>query len=409
VFARSEHGEALLEATVSVSPPRDGPEVAVRALLAQEGFGDDLFHARQHACCVAIDQYVTTCAANLLDELDLAPMLAHPATAAELIARGQLAPGFTASLRWLLDLLVDAHHLARLDADGTPRYRHRACGVVEPRESIRARALALDESYRPAYALIDAATRAYVLAARNTGDPDAALLRRLDLWAAYFSNTNAYYALNNRVAARAASRALAPRAAPRILEVGAGMGSASVALLEALRERQITPATYTITEPVDIFRRRAERTTAAFVDTVPLRFAPFDLDQPPEPQGISPASVDLVWGVNVFHVASDLDTTLANLRTVLVPGGQIVIGEGIRPAPHTPVPAEFPFRLLRSWQAVTLDPERRPEPGFLTADRWIAQLEHAGFTDIHLVPDTTRLSAIQPRAYPAAIVARSIQ
>jgi hypothetical protein len=74
------------------------------------------------------------------------------------------------------------------------------------------------------------------LPARRGGETtgDAALFRKAALWFAYFSNANAYYALNNRVTAAARRRACGREAT--VLEVGAGPGSASEALLELLRD-----------------------------------------------------------------------------------------------------------------------------------------------------------------------------
>lgn len=404
VAVRSATGEALLDALVTIAPPPDGPEVAVRQLLAQEGFGDDLFNATQHACCVLVDQYVAAAGVAILDELGLSPALAQGTTLADLCRSGPLADGFTDSLVWLLELLANAGHVTRRGTNGSLRFA--TASPVPDRERLRARALALDAAYQPAFALIDAAARVYVQIARGVADADALLLRRLDLWAAYFTNANPYYALNNRVVARVAAREIGAIPEARILEVGAGMGSATVALLEELARTGARVASCTVTEPVDIFRRRAERATAAVATGVDLRFATLDLDHPWDRDGIPDGSIDVVWGVNVFHVARDLVRSLATVCRALAPGGRIVIGEGIRPAPHVPVAAEFPFRLLHGWRSVTLDPQCRPHPGFLAATHWRTALARAGFTDISIIPDTDRLNAHQPMIYPAAIVGR---
>src|SRR5262249_39659838 len=128
-----------------------------------------------------------------------------------------------------------------------------------------------------------------------------------------------------------------------------------------------------------------------------------DLNQPWD---VAPASVDLVWGVNVFHLAHDLVAVLREAHTALAPGGWLVVGEGIRPAPGVPVGAEFPFQLLESFTAVRLDPIPGPEPGFLTAEPWLAAFERAGFVDVALVPDVIRLRALYPGFFAAAICGR---
>src|SRR5439155_1264599 len=124
-----------------------------------------------------------------------------------------------------------------------------------------------------------------------------------------------------RTALRAGPR-LAPEAAPAGLaggpvpEVGAGVGSATEALLEALAERDTLGAlsAYLVTEPVALFRRRAERTLRAAHPGAPLAFAALDVNAPWAAQGVAPGSVRLVWGVNVFHLARDLEAVLAEAR-----------------------------------------------------------------------------------------------
>jgi SAM-dependent methyltransferase len=121
---------------------------------------------------------------------------------------------------------------------------------------------------------------------------------------------------------------------------------------------------------------------------------------------MTPGSFDLVWGVNVFHLARRLDEVLAEARSALAPGGWLVVGEGMRPAPWRVVGAEFPFQLLESYLAVETDPVRRPTPGFLTAEHWCRALEDAGFTAIAVAPDVARLREIHPGLFAAAACGR---
>ena len=215
------------------------------------------------------------------------------------------------------------------------------------------------------------------------------------------------YALNNLLTAHVAV-ARFPVAPTRILELGAGLGSATEALLHELRTRggldQLTA--YHATEPVPFFRRRAERTLKADWPGVPLTSISLDISQPWREQAGCPTQVDLVWAVNVFHLAYDLDATLHHAHDVLAPGGWLVLGEGIRPHVGRPVAAEFPFQLLGSFTSVHLDPTTRPEPGFLTAVHWRAACERAGFVDVRLRPDVVRLRDVHPTFYAAAVCAR---
>ncbi|HEV7735347.1 MAG TPA: class I SAM-dependent methyltransferase [Candidatus Binatia bacterium] len=374
------------------------PDPQLYAILAEAGFGDDLFNPRQHACCELVERYVLQQCIAVADVLGLPARLATATTAHDLAA----ATGIVTErpLRWLL---------ARLAADGLVVHDGDGWSLPAPLpapalETTRAEGLALDPSYAPAYALVDEAAALWPRVLRGEVVAERALFMRARLWLDYFSNAHTYYAINNRVAAQAAV-ARVPAAGAHVLEVGAGLGSATEALLAALAP-DVRLAAYDVTEPVAFFRRRTERMLPAAHPDVPFTFDDLDLNQPWAAQGVAAGSRHLVWGVNVFHLAHDLDAVLREAHAALAPGGWLVIGEGIRPGPGVPVGAEFPFQLLESFTTVTLDPVTRPEPGFLTAEPWLAAVARAGFVDTTLVPDVIRLRALYPGFFAGAICGR---
>jgi len=363
----------------------------VHALLADAGFGA-LFTPHQHWCCELVEHYVLCLAIDLVRRLDVE--LKRATTVDELLGAHGWNDGFRIPLRWLLARLAAAGHAVE-DRDG--RWT-----LVRPLPDVdlaalRTEALAADASYAPAYALLDEAAAIYPAVARGETTGEAALFRKAALWFAYFSNANAYYALNNRVTAAVAATRVGRDAT--VLEVGAGAGSATEALIERLRDtgRLGTVARYRLTEPVPLFRRRAERTLAALHPDVPLACTALDVNRPWAEQDVAPGGADLVWGVNVFHLARDLDAVLAEARTALTPGGWLVIGEGIRPFGGTPVGAEFPLEILGSYTGT---------PGFRTAEEWLAAVARAGLVDAAIVPDAIRLRALYPGFFAAAIQAR---
>jgi SAM-dependent methyltransferase len=371
--------------------PAPPPDPRLYALLAEAGFGDALFNPTQHRSCELVDRYVLQRAVELIGALGLAEPLARPQTLDALLAARGFVSGFRIPLRWLLDRLALEGLVAR-DAGDT---YHLPSPLPRPDlAALRAEGLAADPSYAPVYALVDEAAEIYPAVARGATSGEAALFRKAALWFAYFSNANGYYALNNRVAAGVATARFGAEGGS-VLEVGAGLGSATEALLERLAEAGALGRlrSYRATEPVALFRRRAERTLRATQPGVPLAFAPLDVNQPWAPQGIAPGTVDLVWGVTVFHLARRLDATLAEAFAALAPGGWLVVGEGVRPFSGRPVDAEFPFQILESFADVELDPLRRPTHGFLTAEAWLDAIRGAGFEAVEVVPDATRARA----------------
>jgi pyochelin synthetase len=375
----------------------------VYAVLAEAGFGDELFNPRQHRSCELVERYTLETAVALTETLGLPALLAVPRTVDALLDARGFATAFRAPLAWLLARLAAAGLLAR-DGDA---YRLAAPLPPPAVAAVRAACLETDPAYAPALDLVDEAAAIYPRVAAGETSGERALFQRVALWVAYFNNAHPYYALNNRVAAQAAAARVGD-ADVRVLEVGAGLGSATEALLDALaaRGRLGALARYDATEPVVFFRRRAARTLAAAHSGVPLAFGDLDLDRPWAAQGVEPGRLGLVWGVNVFHLARDLGAALDEAHAALAPGGWLVLGEGIRPAPGRPVAAEMPFQLLERFADVALDPDVRPTPGFLTAEQWQRALERAGFADVALVPDVVRLRALYPGFFAAAVCGR---
>jgi SAM-dependent methyltransferase len=237
---------------------------------------------------------------------------------------------------------------------------------------------------------------------------------KIGLWARFFANDNPVYALNNRLGALAAVHRLPAEGEIRVLEVGAGAGSGSQAMVEALAAAGHLDrlATYRLTEPAGMLRRRAVRAVAGRWPQLPLAEGALDMDRPwSDPsgaagQGVEPGSFDLVFAVNVFHVAVDLGAALRRAREALAPGGVLVLGECLRPFPGQPVAAEMTFLPLESFREVHTDPELRPHPGFLTPELWVANLERAGFEEVEIVPDVRRLREVYPRVAAGAVCGR---
>jgi len=337
-------------------------------------------------------------------------------TSAEALGRRGLAESVEDAVAWIFEQLASA---GLLDAAGTPGKpggrRFHGGGPLRPSHTAELREAALehDERNEPFLDLIDAAAEALPRIAAGETTGEAALLGAAGIgrWARYFSNDNPVYALNNRLAAIAAAGRLPEDGAGRgtgMLEVGAGAGSASAALLGLLEERGHLDRTgrFRITEPAPLLRRRAERTLPREHPAADLELADLDIDRPWAEQGVAPGSLHLIYGVNVFHVAQDLGATLAEAFAALAPGGWLVAGECLRPRPGQPVAAELPFLLLEGFRNVETDPELRPHSGFLTPELWVANLERVGFGPVEVVPDVRVLREFYPRITTGALCGR---
>ena len=226
-------------------------------------------------------------------------------------------------------------------------------------------------------------------------------------WVKYFSASNPLYAVSNTVGAFAAEHAL-PKGPVDILEIGGGLGSGAMALLDrmAATGRAADLVSYRLTEISPRFLKRAQRNLAARHASYPLSYAALDIDKPFPDDVAPPAGQSLIYGVNVLHVANDLGATLVQIRNALRKDGMLVMAECVRPFADRPLHMELVFNLLTSFREATLHTDWRPNAGFLTPEQWTSALQAAQFTDVRIYPDIAKIRDDYPDFVIAAIVAR---
>lgn len=373
-----------------------------RAALLGAGLAP-LFDDRFVRSCDLYEAYVDALAGDIFERTGLARACETPRTPAEAAAAAGLAAEASAvPVAWLCARLAGQARLAR---DGS-RYRLPAPLPAASPDAIRAEQARHDPACLPSYDLAAYAAQRYpaVLSGNLTGEQVLADPEAFDLWRAYFANANPIYAISNVLGAMAATRALVDTGGA-VLELGAGLGSGAEALLDAAPAGAI--ATYLATDSSPLFLRRAQRALLARHAGRGLAFAPLDFDRPFAEAGIAPASQALVYGVNVLHVARDLAATLAEIRTVLAPGGRLVFAECVRPHAGAAVHVELVFNLLRAFRSPVLHPRWRPCGGFLTPEQWRLALAEHGFADVEVLPDVEAIRDAYPSFVVAAITARA--
>ncbi|MGW0505696.1 class I SAM-dependent methyltransferase [Micromonospora sp. NPDC003241] len=192
------------------------------------------------------------------------------------------------------------------------------------------------------------------------------------LWHGYFQSDNLLYRPLNAAAGAAVSHTLRTGGGTRILEVGAGTGGATAHLLAQWPDDLRGAYDYTVTDMSASLlvgaRRRHSGNTPPHVR---LEFRRFDFDLADD-QGLAPGSHDVVLAVNALHVAADIPSTLRHLRSLVRPGGALVLSESLC-ATGDLVHQEFIFNLL----PMPADAGRRGSR-FYPAAAWQAYFDAAG-------------------------------
>ena len=342
------------------------------------------------------DEFVYRLVLKVLRETGLEPALREGGSAEAIAARERLDAGqAVVPLDWMLRRLAARGVLEELPGEGTHEFRARGPLPTADPVAVREEQARHDPSWRPSYLLAETVAQDYPAFLRGDVRGEDVLFspRRLRLWADYFSNDNGLYAVNNRVGAAAVARWLPPDGGV-VVELGGGLGSGAIAVLERLGAagRLSAIREYRFTELVPAFLRRGQQTLRAqWPDSVPIRFDALDMNRPFEAQGLASSSVTAFYAVNTLHVAQDLEFTLAQILRTLCAGGWLIVSECVRPHPGQAIYAEFIFNLIQTFRSPRLHPVHRPNGGFLTPGQWKGAIESAGFADVRFVPDVMRI------------------
>lgn len=361
-----------------------------------------LFDRAFRTACVEFDRYLGALIFELAAELGLAA--GDLPDAGALCRQRGWSPEGAEAVTWLLETLA-LYGRADPAAGG---WRFHGGAPEAPSAVRRDEALALSPANAPTYRVFDLCADGLpaVLRGERRGEELLFNPSTLGLWFEYFANENALYGISNLLSAVAVERAIDRGA--RILEVGGGGGSAALAVLRALAAAGKQPASYLFTELHPAFLRRGTRTAqAAAPPGCRVTAQKYDVNLAPGEQGLEPGSFDVVFGVNVLHLAGDPVAALVDLRSLLAPGGALVIGELLRPEPLGPVHIELPFTLLDAYRSAPLVAGIRPRPGFMALDGWRTALGRAGFAEVAVLPhDIAGCVADYPGFYSGALIAR---
>ena len=118
-----------------------------------------------------------------------------------------------------------------------------------------------------------------------------------------------------------------PADAPlQVLEVGAGTGGTTAALLPVLPGGRTR---YRCTDVSPFFHERARQ---RFAEHGFVEYGVHDIDIPAAAQGLPLHAMDVVVAANVLHDARDVDAAMAQLRRLLKPGGLLLLVEATQPS-----------------------------------------------------------------------------
>lgn len=161
----------------------------------------------------------------------------------------------------------------------------------------------------------------------------------------------------------------------RVLEIGAGTGGTTAAVLPAMPGARTT---YCFTDISDYFLAQAAN---RFSEYAFVEYRLLDIGSDIEAQGYRQHEFDVVIATNVLHATPDLRRTLGNVLSLLAGDGVLVLCEVTRELEWY----DISTGLIEGWQS--FDDDLRDESPMLAADTWKGILSEAGFSDVVALPE----------------------
>lgn len=166
---------------------------------------------------------------------------------------------------------------------------------------------------------------------------------------------------------------LPARAPIRVFEMGGGTGVATSSLLPVLPAAR-TRYMFTDIGAYFVSKARQKFSQYPFVD-----FSTLNVDMSPQEQGFGSHCYDIVIAVNMLHVTRNMDSSLQHARSLLAPGGLLLIWEITRCAPDFDVTYGLLMEAIH-------DGERNQGDPFLDGAGWTRTLLANGFSQVSVLP-----------------------
>ncbi|RKG77509.1 non-ribosomal peptide synthetase [Corallococcus terminator] len=167
----------------------------------------------------------------------------------------------------------------------------------------------------------------------------------------------------------------------RIIEVGGGYGTATVHLLPLLPAERTS---YVFTDISQYFLQEARKQFARFPF---LAYERLDVEKPPVAQGFEAHAYDVVVAVSVLHGTARIEESLRHLRSLLAPGGVLLIIEETRFFPSF----DLGMGLQQGFDRF-VDEELRNSHPLLSRELWQRMLAQTGFEESEVLHQPGTLS-----------------
>lgn len=164
---------------------------------------------------------------------------------------------------------------------------------------------------------------------------------------------------------------VSPSSQLRVLEIGAGTGATTAAILPALAG---VKSRYVYSDLSSLFLHRAAE---KFRGQGSIDYCLYDVERPAGEQSLPFREFDLIIAANVLHATSDVRQSMTRIHELLAPGGVVMLLEATRPRRWL----DLTFGMTEGWWKFA-DHSLRPSNPLLSRESWVSVLTDCGFDDV---------------------------
>jgi acyl transferase domain-containing protein/SAM-dependent methyltransferase len=161
----------------------------------------------------------------------------------------------------------------------------------------------------------------------------------------------------------------------KILEIGGGTGSATKAVIDRIGRSYHS---YTFTDISVGFFEEAQEAFADHADR--FIYKALDVERDPLEQGFEKEEYDMIVAANVLHATKSMKTTMTNVRSLLKPGGHLVLLEGTN---LDVLRTTFVFSGFEGWWLG--EPDGRLWGPMMNEREWDTLLKNVGFSGVDTI------------------------
>ena len=159
-----------------------------------------------------------------------------------------------------------------------------------------------------------------------------------------------------------------------ILEVGAGTGGTTAGLMPLLTPFNENINQYCYTDLSPSFLRHGQQNYGQGKDYFTTQL--LNIENAPNSQDFAPQSYDIIIATNVLHATKDIKTTLKHVKSLLRPGGILLLNEVLE---LKQLPSHLSIALLEGWWRFEDEDLRMPGSPALYPQVWQQVLSELGF------------------------------